>query len=241
MLTMTESETDKLTIAARLRLQRWLLSPGLCEHMQRARDVKKRGDTGPYVAVSRQAGSDGTQIARAVGARLGWDVLDKELLDFMTQRYHMPRDMLDIVDETRANWFNDLLSTFFDSRAVGHDKYVVYLERIVYLAALHGNVVFVGWGAQFVLPPQRGLAVRIYAPRRHRIERMMQRHGISRDKAAMVIDDIDATRKEFCERHFHRKVDDPDEYDLLINSSRTSVEQAANLIVDALRRRHETH
>ena len=232
------TKTDELAVAAQLRLQRWLLSPDLCEHMQHARDAKKRGDTGPYIAVSRQAGSSGTQVARLIGQRMGWDVLDKELLDFMAQRYHMPRDMLDVVDETRANWFHDLLSTFLDSRVVGHDKYVVYLERIIYLAALHGDVVFVGRGAQFVLPPARGLSVRVFAPRRYRVERIMERHGITREKASALIDEIDAARKEFCERHFHRKAEDPEEYDLLINSGRTTIEDAADLIIDAFRRRH---
>jgi len=38
------------------------------------------------IAISRQAGSSGADIARAVGARLGWPVYDHELLTRTPER-----------------------------------------------------------------------------------------------------------------------------------------------------------
>ena len=233
---MSSDSGDKsgdLKAAAERRVERWLLSPELKEHMQQAKEVKKPDETGPYISLSREAGSGGVEIARVVGKQLGWDVLDKELLDFITQRYGIPRDMLDVVDETRANWFHDVVGTFIDRRIVSHDSFVVHLERIIYLAALHGNVVFVGRGAQFVLPRNNGLAVRIIAPTRQRVDSMMEREGLSRTEAAKYVDQLEAGRNEFCRRHFHHDVTDPLEYDLVLNTSRLSAEAAAELIVDA--------
>ena len=229
----TPSDMD---LAARERMERWLLSPELREHMQVASDVRKPAQTGPYISVSRQAGAGGEHIARVVGGKLGWDVLDKELLDLMTQRYHMPRDMLDFVDETKANWFYDVLGAFAGSRIVSQDSYVVHLERIIYLAALHGNVVIVGRGAHCVLPRTSGLAVRVVAPKRQRVEEMMERFQLVQQEASLHVDKIDKGRNAFCRRHFHRDVENPLEYDLLINTARLSDEAAAELIVDASRR-----
>jgi hypothetical protein len=230
-----EQVAADLTAAAKRRMERWLLSPDLQDHMQHAKHVRsKRGETGPYIAVSREAGSRGTEVAHIVGQQLGWDVLDKELLDFIAQRYKLPRDMLEIVDETRENWFHDVLGTFFDSRLVSQDSYVTHLERILYLAALHGNVVFVGRGAQCVLPRSNGVAVRIIAPLKQRVEHMMQRGKLERSAAAKLVDELDASRAEFCQRHFHHNIQDPLEYDLTINTSRLSLEAAAELIVDTL-------
>jgi len=226
----TPSELDS---AARERMERWLLSPELREHMEVAGDVSKPARTGPFVSVSRQTGADGEHIARVVGEKLGWDVLDKELLDFMTQRYNMPRDMLDFVDETKANWFYDVLGAFASSRIVSQDKYVVHLKRIICLAALHGKVVIVGRGANCVLPRTSGLAVRIVAPKRQRVENIMERRQFSEQEAMAHIDEVDSGRNEFCRRHFHRDVDDPLNYDLLINTGKVSPEMAADLIVDA--------
>lgn len=226
-------QSNNLEAAAEWRMERWLLSPELKEHMQQAKEVKKPDDTGPFISISREAGAGGVSIARLVGKQLGWDVLDKELLDFINQRYGMPRDMLDVVDETRANWFHDVIGTFIDRRIVSHDSYVVHLERIIYLAALHGNVVFVGRGAQCVLPRNNGLAVRIVAPKRKRVDAMMERKSLTRPEATRFVDQLEKGRNEFCRRHFHHDVMDPLEYDLVLNTDRLSTEAAAELIVDA--------
>ena len=226
-------QSGDLKAAAERRMEHWLLSPELKEHMQQAKEVKKPDETGPYISLSREPGSGGVRIARVVGQQLGWDVLDKELLDFINQRYGMPRDMLDVVDETRANWFHDVIGTFIDQRIVSHDSYVVHLERIIYLAALHGNVVFVGRGAQFVLPRNNGLAVRIIAPKRQRVDAMMERKSLTRQEATRFVDQLESGRNEFCRRHFHHDLTDPLEYDLVLNTARLSTEAAAELIVDA--------
>jgi len=230
-----EQVAADLTAAAKRRMERWLLSPDLQDHMQHAKHVRTKGaETGPYIAISREAGSRGTEVAHLVGQQLGWDVLDKELLDFIAQRYQLPRDMLEIVDETRANWFHDVLGTFLDSRLVSQDSYVTHLKRVLYLAALYGKVVFVGRGAQCVLPRASGVAVRIIAPQKQRVEHMMQRGNLGRSEAAKLAQELDASRAEFCRRHFHHNIEDPLEYDLVINTARLSTEAAAELIVDTL-------
>jgi cytidylate kinase len=233
MSSTPDAGSGELKAAAEQRMERWLLSPELKEHMQHSRDVRKPAETGSYISLSREAGSGGVRIARVVGQQLGWDVLHKELLDFMTERYNLPRDMLEVVDETRANWFHDVIGSFIDKRIVSHDSFVVHLERIIYLAALHGNVIFVGRGAQFVLPRQHGLAVRVVAPKKKRIDAMMQRKSLSRPEATALVDRLDSGRTEFCRRHFHHDITDPLEYDLVINTDRLSDQAAAELIVDA--------
>ncbi len=226
--------TEMLTQAKR-RMERWLLSRELLEHMENAQDVSRPARTGAYISISREAGAGGLMIARIVGEQLGWDVLDKELLEFMADRYNMPRDMLEIVDETRANWFYDVLGAFLDARIVSHDSFVYHLERITYLAALHGDVVLVGRGTQFVLPRASGIAARIIKPRPLRIRSMMARYRISQQAAADRVDELDKHRREFCRRHFHHDVENPAEYDLIINTARLSDQAAAELIVAAFR------
>jgi cytidylate kinase len=243
---MTKSSTplnSDLVAAAKLRFEHWLLSPELTEFMRAHRDVKKPATTGPFIAISREAASGGAKVAQIVAEQLGWDVLDKELLEVIATRYKLPRDMLELVDETKADWFHDVLGTFIDSQLVSHDAFVHHLTRIVYLAALHGNVVFVGRGAYAVLPRKNGLAVRIVAPKSQRVEEMMRRCGLSRHAATLRVDEMDKQRRQFCRHHFHHDTNDPLEYDLVINTARFSQEVAAGLIVEAFCRaqRGESH
>lgn len=235
MSTRTDIPKEDLDSITTKRMERWFLSPKLRDFMSAAKDVKKPEGTGPYIAFSRQPGSEGDRVARMVGQTLDWDVLDKELLDFMTQRYNLPREMLELVDETKANWFHDVLGAFADARVVSHDSYVVHMERIMYLAALHGNVVFIGRGANFALPSQSGLSVRIVAPRKQRIKRAMEHQQLDRAKAVKWIDKIEKDRRDFCKRHFHHDIDKADEFDLSINMEKLSAETVAQMIVQAAR------
>ncbi len=183
-MTDEKQHRDELSGAARARLERWLTSPGLRRHLEKSLDTGRRpARTGPYIAISREAGSGGLPIARLVAEQLGWDVLDKEILDFMAERFGVPRGMLEFVDETKANWVHDVLSSWFDTKVVSHEKFVVYLERLVFLASMYGHVVFVGRGAQYILPRTSGISVRLVAPLEWRIQRRMDRHDMSRNQA----------------------------------------------------------
>lgn len=241
MSSSSVNPSTKMLDQAKRRMERWLLSRELLEHMENAQDVSRPARTGAYISISREAGAGGLMIARIVGEQLGWDVLDKELLELMADRYNMPRDMLEIVDETRANWFYDVLGAFLDARIVSHDSFVYHLERIIYLAALHGEVVLVGRGAQFVLPRTSGIAARIIKPRPARIRSMMARYRISQQAAADRIDELDKHRREFCRRHFHHDLENPAEYDVIVNTERLSDQAAAELIVAAFRSAHREH
>ena len=131
-----------------------------------------------YVAISREAGAAGTTVARLVGGHLGWEVYDANLLDQVAQRYNESRLMLDLVDETESNWVYDVLGTWMDRQIIPHEKYVVQVGRMIRTLARAGNAVFVGRGAQFLLPRSKTFAVRIVAPEAFRAERVRQRHNV---------------------------------------------------------------
>jgi len=50
--------------------------------------------------------------------KLGWEVLDKSLLNRVADRYGLSRPMLELVNETSANWAHDVLGTWFDRRII---------------------------------------------------------------------------------------------------------------------------
>jgi cytidylate kinase len=96
--------------------------------------------------------------------------------------------------------------------------------------------VIVGRGAAQVLPVETTLRVRLVAPLEWRIVAISQKLGISREQAARQIHMIDHERVRFVKDHFHKEATDPRQYDLILNSSRYSVGECAELIVEALRR-----
>jgi cytidylate kinase len=186
-----------------------------------------------FVTISREAGAGGSEVARLVGQRLGWDVLDKNLLDQVAGRFHVPRRMLELVDETKSNWVYDVLGTWMDPKLVPHEKYAAYVTRVVQAVAKTGGGVFVGRGAQFLLPREKVLAVRIVAPEKFRVARIMQQRKLSAAKARRWMIETDNGRREFVAEHFHHQIDDPHLYDLVLNTERLEIAGAASLILAA--------
>ncbi len=191
---------------------------------------------GPWISVSRQAGSGGGEVAAAVGEALGWSVLDKELVDGLADRLRVDSGVLRLQDETRSNWFEDTLLNLLDSKLVLQSSYVELVGRIVLLAAYRGSVVVVGRGANLMLLRQGGLRVRIVAPRAWRIDHLAAREGLGAGDAAARVDELDRARSEFIRRHFRREPDDPDGYDLVVDAATFGIGGAAELVGAAARR-----
>jgi cytidylate kinase len=222
--------------AAERQMQTWARSEELKDHAVHERHVHPAHAIRLYVAITRQAGTEATEIALAVGRELGWEIYDKNLLDLVAERFHEPRLMLDLVDETRSNWVFDMLGTWMDHKIIPHQKFVSHLKRVMVEVGQHGKAIFVGRGAQFLLPRQRVLAVWITASEPYRVERVMRGEGMNEADALQYVRETDAGRQEFVQRFFHHDVNDPLLYDLVINVEQMGAARAVEQILAAIPR-----
>jgi cytidylate kinase len=207
---------------------------GLLERAASGVEAKEAPVPGPYVTISREAGSGGAEIARRLGQRLGWSVLDRELVNALAQRLELEPRLLELMDETRVGWFSETLLNLFNSRLVLQGSYVSMLSRVIALIAFDGKVVIVGRGGNLVLPPGGGLRVRVIAPREMRLKSFADREGLDRKAAGARLDQIDNSRADFVRRQFHADVRDASNYDLVLDSVRFGLGGSVDLICRAL-------
>src|SRR5436305_5308795 len=77
-----------------------------------------QGDRGPpppmptvpaglTIAISREAGARGGTIGRRVGRKLGWQVYDQELLDYVVQEGTVQPGFMEGLSEAAARWVED--------------------------------------------------------------------------------------------------------------------------------------
>lgn len=231
-------EEPKILAAAERRMQAWSLAQEIADRMIRVdKGQQVARPVHEFITISREAGAGAEQIAKLLGGELGWEVLDKELVDRVAERYRLSREMLELVDETESNWAYDTWGPWLDPKIIPHEKYFVHVSRVILAAARRGNVVLVGRGAQFLLPPEQGLRVRVVASEKHRLENLMRRHDMTADMARQLMHDLDRGRADLVEHFFHRDVADPHLYDLVINADHIEPATAVELIVAAYRRR----
>ncbi|HEY8504596.1 MAG TPA: cytidylate kinase-like family protein [Gemmataceae bacterium] len=195
---------------------------------------------GPAVAVSREPGARGGSIARRVGAKLGWQVVGQELLDYMAGSESARAQLSADLSEEAARWVEAQLRRLEAEGLPRPGAGMGELPRLILMLAAQGNVILVGRGAGFLLPPESTLHVRVVAPPADRVAYMAQLLRLSREEAEEEVRRRDAQRAEFLEAGFGRGAADLYPYDLILNSSRLGEENCAELILLALRARDRT-
>jgi cytidylate kinase len=211
--------------------QHWQL-----RHQEEGAASEKEAAPAFTIALSREAGTYGAAIARAVADRLGWPVYDSELLQHIATDMGVRKTLLSSMDERHVSWLSEYLEGLSPHRGVSQYAFLHRLLQTILSLAAHGNCVIVGRGATKVLPAATTLRVRIVAPRERRIEAVQHEHGISREEARRRVEATDRERDEFVREHFNMDATDPRNYDLLLNAARFPIEQCAELIIAALDR-----
>ena len=209
------------------------------ELLQRAAEERKPlleqpSQLGPFLTISREVGSGGAEVARLVGLRLGWAVLDKQLVEDLARRLELSPQMLELMDETHSNWFHETMLNLMNSRIVHQNSYLSILGKVMHLAAYEGKVIFVGRGGHLLLPRDAGLRVRVIAPRAARLATFQAREGLNADEAEGEFDQLEAGRANFVRRHFRQEPDDPSQYDMVIDSVVFGIDGCVELVCRAL-------
>ena len=215
-------------------IRQWLLAHRGQGEAAPTVNAGKPANVGPYLAISRESGSGGGQIARLVGKMTGWEVLDRQLLECLAERYRTSPAVLGLVDEMTAKGITEVFGNATDPDYVSQTPYLFHLGRVIFMAARAGKVIYVGRGAQFLLPHRRGLIVRLVASPGYRVQQIVERRRLSYDKARDYVEKTDAGRQEFVRQYFHRDIADPHLYDLMVNVERIGPQRSAQLIADAL-------
>jgi hypothetical protein len=192
---------------------------------------------GLSIALSREAGARGGAIGRRVGQKLGWQVFDQELLEYMAQDGVVRQGVLDGMKPAATVWAEERLQQLLRERNLSQNPSILALARVVLALGAQGDAVMIGRGSGFILPRASTLHVRLVAPLEERIAYMSQWQRLPMEEAADMVRVRDERRVEFLQTHFHRQGGDVHQYDMLLNTSPLSEEVCAELIVTAAQAR----
>ena len=182
------------------------------------------------ITISRQLGSQGTQVAHEVAQRLGYRVVWRELINQAARRAGVPEVALATIDDLGLLGLRPSVK----ARRAYHQAVRQVMEEL----AAKGDVVIVGRAGQVILRQRPGvLHVKIIAPLALRVERIALLQNITIEAARAQVEASDGSRRDYLRRYYHARWDDPQLYDLMINTERLMPELAADLVCQALARR----
>jgi cytidylate kinase len=188
---------------------------------------------GLTVAISREAGSRGGSIARRAGQRLGWQVYPQELLEYIAQEGSFRQQLSESLTPAASAWVDAQFDNLLRAQDLSRHPSIMELARMVLSLGVSGEVVLLGRGAGYILPPRTTLHVRLIAPLADRIAYMSQWLRLTHEEAVAQVRLRDSRRAEFISTHFHRKPSDIYQYDLLLNTTLLGEELCADMIVRA--------
>src|SRR5437660_7986074 len=118
----------------------------------------------PAVALSRESGARGGTIGRRVAKRLGWQVYDRELLEYLAQETPAGQGLGEGLSPAAAAWVDARLEQLLREQQLSQHPSVVSLARTILRLGASGRCVLIGSGAGCVLPRASTLHVRMVAP-----------------------------------------------------------------------------
>lgn len=180
------------------------------------------------VAISQTLGSLGDEIGHELARNLSCEFVDREIILQAAERFGEGVMELEHATEEKPT----LWERFTETRR----RYLTYVEAIVWELAARDNVVLSGRGAPIVLQKVRhALRVRISGSEGLRAKRVEHRQGLTPAAAADLVRQSDRDRASRVKFLYHVDWDDPLLYDLVLNTDRLAVTEAARLIQEVLR------
>ncbi len=198
------------------------------------------------VTISREYGSGGGEIASRLASRLGWRLVDHEIIVQVARDLDISEEEAEAYDERSQSTVSLILNSM---RAINPTMFVMTpepivsdsatyreaLTRVVEAAASTGNVVIVGRGSQVLLNANRDvLHVRIVAPFEQRVAYVMKREALNQEEAQSRIQLKDHDRQRYLQIEYHHHPDEAQLYDLVINTGILELDSVVNLIEQTL-------
>ncbi|HLS86961.1 MAG TPA: cytidylate kinase-like family protein [Burkholderiales bacterium] len=182
------------------------------------------------VAITREMGSLGKDVASALSEELGIPLVYHEIVDHLADRMRVRKSHVIRLLDGSANLLERLTA---DKTSLS----IYSADEIVSLALQEKGAVIRGWGATHLLREvPHAVCVRVCAPFELRKQRMMERTGSrDEDKVTDEIRQNDEAHTAIMRRNFQVQWTDAENYDLVLNTERLSVRACVDEVLRLVR------
>jgi len=191
----------------------------------------------PSITVSRDPGSGGRDIAKNIAQSLGIEYLDKEkLMKLIVLKAGLDVHLVEkaLKEETVSPW-EAIVNSFLGIKKLDEYTFIRTLIEVLLELVTQKPLVILGRGANFILPPEATLRIRVTAPRMVLIKYAMQYENKSRAQARQTIDKYLKSRREFVNKYFSKDLSKAHYYDLCVSTEHLSIKQATDIGVFAFK------
>ena len=195
------------------------------------------------ITISREFGSGGRTIAKAVAERLGYGFYDKALVERIANESGYSKDFVERRGEDATSTSSFLFnlsrsgSGGYDGVSGVSDKLYVIQHNIIKSLPGEGPCVIVGRCADYILKEyDNALHVFIYADMQFKADRIVTLYGERDDVPEKRLEEKDKKRKVYYKNYTGRIWGMSSNYDISLNSGKLGIESCIDIIVDLAKR-----
>ncbi len=205
----------------------------------------------PVVTIRGQMGSGAPETGKIIADKLGIDYLDREIIAGVAGKLKWPSQGVASKEAPPGTFLGRIAEALGRSYPldVGYSSaslpvYEIPLDDTHYLAGLESvikelassqSVVIRGRGSQFILKDwPDALHILLVAREETRLKRMVDSLKIPESDARKELSRSDSSHREFIKRYFKSDLEDPINYDIVINTDILTFEDASAIAIKAL-------
>lgn len=188
----------------------------------------------PMITISRQYGTDGHQIAKFLAEKLGIPFYDKDLISIASRETRFAEKAFEEAEKTATTSLGYILSNRSNRSLYGmplNDQLFMVQSGVIRTIADRGPAVIVGRCADYVLSGYKPtIDIFLQASTEARTKTVMERENVSEKEAQARIARLDKSRATYYNYYTDRKWSDVNNYDIALNVSHLTAEEAAGLL-----------
>ena len=189
----------------------------------------------PVITISREFGAGGHSIARVVSERLGIPYYDRDFAKQAAARSGYSQEDIDREGENlsrSARLLDNILNNsagYFSS----HDAIYQAQKELILQFAAEQDCIIIGRCADYVLDGTENLVrLFVYAEIKERINKVREKGYFPEEDILKNIKRIDRERRDYYRYYTGKSWENLENYDLMINTGKIDLEDAADLIID---------
>lgn len=204
------------------------MNKNLIKEEQPKQEIKINNKTNVVITISREYGSGGRYIGELVAKKLGLKLYDKEIITKLSETTGLSTEYIE-KHEQKTSILDNLNNGYYYNLNNNDELFIKESNLIKELAK--EPCVIIGRCADYILKNQKNIIkIFIYSNMEDKIKRATKYYKIDKNKAEKEINKINKLRSNHYKHYTNQEWNNPENYDLCINSDTLGVEETANLI-----------
>jgi hypothetical protein len=197
----------------------------------------------PAITISRQAGARGRSIGQklqntlreqAPQAAAPWTLFDENLVEKVLEDHDLPTSLAKFMPDDSVSELDSTINEILGRHPSLWTLFEHTVETMVHLCHM-GHCILVGRGGNKIAEGLTNVTrVHFVGSPPRRIQQMVQSHGMSPKDAQHFIKHEDRARQRYMKYHFSCDINDPTQYDLIINTDHYCDEAVVQIILHAI-------